>query len=206
MDIKEQSLKALEYDKVISILSSFAKTKQSKRLCLKLTPETNRQIIEQNLQYTDEARKILDFALDIPIEYVISLNEVNLNSEYFAEDELIDFAKTLRTSRLVKSFLRENAEPDALLNILASNLFVNKDLEDRISDTFDENYEIRQNATQTLSGLYSSLKDTESQLRETVTKLLNSPDFNKHLQEQIYTMRDDRIVFQVKAPSKNSTR
>ncbi len=203
MDIKEQSLKALEYDKVISILSSFAKTKQSKRLCLKLTPETNRQIIEQNLQYTDEARRILDLAFDIPIEYVISLDEVKLNSEYFAEEELIDFAKTLRTSRLVKSFLRENAESDALLNILASNLFVNKDLEDRISDTFDENYEIRQNATQTLSGLYSSLKDTESQLRETVTKLLNSPDFNKHLQEQIYTMRDDRIVFQVKAPSKN---
>ena len=172
-------------------------------MCLKLTPETNRQIIEQNLQYTDEARRILDFALDIPIEYVISLNEVNLNSEYFAEDELIDFAKTLRTSRLVKSFLRENAESDAFLNKLALNLFVNKDLEDRISDTFDENYEIRQNATQTLSGLYSSLKDTESQLRETVTKLLNSPDFNKHLQEQIYTMRDDRIVFQVKAPSKN---
>ena len=66
MDIKEQSLKALEYDKVISILSSFAKTKQSKRLCLKLTPETNRQIIEQNLQYTDEARRILDLAFDIP--------------------------------------------------------------------------------------------------------------------------------------------
>ena len=120
MDIKEQSLKALEYDKVISILSGFAKTKQSKALCLKLTPETNRQIIEQNLQYTDEARRILDLALDIPIEYVISLDEVKLNSEYFAEDELIDFAKTLRTSRLVKSFLRENAESDALLNILAS--------------------------------------------------------------------------------------
>lgn len=203
MDIIKQSLKSLEYDKVVSILANFAKTKQSRKLCLLLTPDSNRQIIEKNLQYTDEARKILDFALDIPIEYVISLESINLNSEYFAEDELIDFAKTLRTSRLVKSFLRENAEQDGLLNTLAANLFVNKDLEDRISDTFDENYEIKSNATQTLSGLYSSLKDTETQLRETVTKLLNTPDFNKHLQEQIYTMRDERVVFQVKAPSKN---
>lgn len=203
MDLVEQSLKSLEYDKVIALLAGYAKTKQSKELCLTLQPADARSVIETNLQYTAEARTILDYAMDIPIEYVIDLKSVNLNTEYFSEDELIDYSKTLRTSRLVKSFLRENAEPESLLNNIAANLFVEKDLEDRISDTFDENFEVRHNATQTLSGLYSSLKDTESQLKETVTKLLNSPDFNKHLQEHIYTLRDDRIVFQVKAPSKN---
>ena len=32
---------------------------------------------------------------------------------------------------------------------------------------------------------------------------MNSPEFQKHLQENIYTLRDDRIVFQVKASSKS---
>ena len=32
---------------------------------------------------------------------------------------------------------------------------------------------------------------------------MNSPEFSKHLQEQIYTLRDDRVVFQVKASSKS---
>ena len=32
---------------------------------------------------------------------------------------------------------------------------------------------------------------------------MNSPEFQTHLQENIYTMRDDRIVFQVKASSKS---
>ena len=203
MILTEQTYRALEYNKVLELLANFAKTKGSKELCLSLTPENNREVIERNLNFTDEARRILDFAMDIPIEYVIDLKGININAEYFSEDELIDFCKTLRTSRLVKSFLRENSEPDSLLNSLAVNLFVDKDIEDRIFNTFDENYQVRQNATQTLSGLYSSLKDTESQLKETVTKLLNTPDFNKHLQENIYTMRDDRVVFQVKAPSKN---
>ena len=36
--------------------------------------------------------------------------------------------------------------------------------------------------------------------------MLNSADFTKHLQEMIYTTRDDRIVFQVKAPSKNKVK
>ena len=203
MILTEQTYKALEYNKVLKLLANFAKTKGSKEICLNLIPENNREVIERSLIFTDEARRILDFAMDIPIEYVIDLKGININAEYFSEDELIDFCKTLRTSRLVKSFLRENSESGSLLNSLAVGLFVDKDIEDRIFNTFDENYQVRQNATQTLSGLYSSLKDTESQLKETVTKLLNTPDFNKHLQENIYTMRDDRVVFQVKAPSKN---
>jgi len=203
MNIKEQTLKSLEYDKIIQLVSNYAKCSLSKVLCLEMQPSDNRAIIGKLLKYTKEARYILDLATDIPIEYVIDISNAALNVEYFEEQELIDFTKTLRTSRLVKSFLRENLEPDSQLNILASNLFVDRDIEDRISDTFDENYNIRQNATQSLSGLYSSLKETESQLKETVTKLLNSSEFNKHLQEQIYTMRDDRVVFQVKASSKN---
>lgn len=203
MDLTEQSLKCLEYDRVIELLANCAKIKQAKELCLNLKPYDNRKNIETQLQFTDEARHILDMAMELPIEYVIDIKNTRLNVEYFSEEELIDFAKTLRTSRIVKSFLRENAESDSLLNSIAQNLFVDKDLEDRISDTFDENYDVRPNATQTLSGLFSSLKDTETQLKETVTKLLNTPDFNKHLQENIYTIRDDRVVFQVKAPSKN---
>ena len=203
MDLTEQSLKCLEYDRVIELLANCAKIKQAKELCLNLKPYDNRKNIETQLQFTDEARHILDMAMELPIEYVIDIKNTRLNVEYFSEEELIDFAKSLRTSRIVKSFLRENAESDSLLNSIAQNLFVDKDLEDRISDTFDENYDVRPNATQTLSGLFSSLKDTETQLKETVTKLLNTPDFNKHLQENIYTIRDDRVVFQVKAPSKN---
>ena len=155
------------------------------------------------LNYTKEALDILNNAIDIPLEYVIKLKNINLKPEYFLETELIDFAKTIRSSRLVKNFLKENTTQDSLLYNISLKLYTNKELEDKINDTFDENYNVRQNATPTLSGLYSSLKDTESSLKETVTKLLNSPDFNKHLQEQIYTVRDDRIVFQVKAPDKN---
>src|SRR5574344_515460 len=203
MNIKEQTLKSLEYDKVINLVSNYAKCSLSKDLCLNLIPSDNRLVVEKLLQYTKEARKILDLALDIPLEFVIDIRNVNYSVEYFSEEEIVDFSKTLRTSRVVKSFLRENLEADSQLNKLASNLFVNKDLEDKISDTFDENFNIRPSASLTLCGLYSSLKETESQLRATFTKLLNNRDFNKHLQEQIYTIRDKRVVFQVKASSKN---
>ena len=201
--IYQKTLDSLEYPKVLNELANFSRCNYSKELCLNLLPEKKPEIIQTLLNFTKEALDILNQAVDIPLEFVIDLSKIDFRPEYFAETELIDFSKTLRSSRLVKNFLRENSDSESLLFNLSKKLYVNKELEDTISDTFDENYNVKHNATQTLSGLYSSLKDTEDNLKSTVTKLLNSPDFNKHLQEQIYTVRDDRIVFQVKAPSKN---
>lgn len=199
----QKTLKSLEYNKVLKELSIFARCDYSKRLCLDLLPMKEVSEIQTMLNYTKEAVAVLDNALDIPFEYVINIDTIDLRPEYFSEDEIIDFSKTLRSSRLVKSFLRDNTPQDSLLFNIGQKLYTNKELEDNINNTFDDNYNVRHDATQTLSGLFSSLKETESSLKETVTKLLNTPDFNKHLQEQIYTVRDDRVVFQVKAPSKN---
>lgn len=201
--IYQKTLDSLEYPKVLNELANFSRCNYSKELCLNLLPEKKPEIIQTLLSFTKEALNILNQAVDIPLEFVIDLSKIDFRPEYFEETELIDFSKTLRSSRLVKNFLRENSDSESLLFHLSKKLYVNKELEDKIVETFDENYNVKHNATQTLSGLYSSLKDTEDNLKFTVTKLLNSPDFNKHLQEQIYTVRDDRIVFQVKAPSKN---
>lgn len=86
---------------------------------------------------------------------------------------------------------------------LADDLFSNKEFEEKILNTFDDNFTVKQNANPELKGLYASLRDTESNLKQKVQELMNSPEFQKHLQENIYTLRDDRIVFQVKASSKS---
>ena len=82
-------------------------------------------------------------------------------------------------------------------------MFSNKELEDKILETFDDNFTVKQNANAELKGLYASLRDTEANLKQKVQDLMNSSEFQKHLQENIYTLRDDRIVFQVKASSKS---
>lgn len=202
MEIALKSRKALEFDKILNKLSNFAKIRQSKELCLNLTPFDDIVQINQELQCTREAKFILDMPNDIPIEFVADISKFNILTSYLAEDELIDIAKTLRTSRLVKKFLTDNLE-DAILKDMAQNLVAYRELEEKIFNTFDENLNIRQDATPELKGLYSALRDNEKNLRTTVSSLLNSPDFSKHLQENIYTTRDDRIVFQVMASSKS---
>ena len=205
MNILEKSRKSLEFDKIAEKLSNFAKTKQSKELCLAIMPFDDIVKIKNELQCTREAKQILDMPNDIPIEFLADIEAIkkNMGVSYLAEDELIDVAKTLRTSRLVKKFLFDNLEESSNIRNLVQNLLVDKMLEDKIFSTFDENLNIRQDATSELKGLFAALRDNEKNLKTTVNSLLNSTEFSKHLQENIYTTRDDRIVFQVMASSKS---
>ncbi len=205
MDILASSLKALEFDKIKEQLSGYAKCSQSRQLCLDVLPYENMEEVISAQKGTREAKKVLDIPNDIPIDFVadISLIEQNSMMSYLSEEQLVDVAKTFRTSRLVRSFMAENTELGGILNTLSRNLTSEKELEDKIFSTFDDNLEIKHDATLELKGLYASLRETEKSIRAQVGELLNSSDFVKHLQEAIYTTRDDRIVFQVKASDKN---
>lgn len=203
MSIIQKSQKALEFDKILLELAGYAKTEQSKMLCLELTPYVKAEDIHRELTLTREAKELLDNSKDIPIEKIEDFSKLKNRGEYFIEEELVDIAKSMRTSRLVRNFLKENLDYETKLSDIADGLYANKELEDKIFNTFDDNFTVKQNATPELKGLYSSLKDTEINLKKTVQGLMNSPDFQKHLQENIYTIRDERIVFQVKASSKS---
>ena len=205
MDIVSKSLVSLEFDVIKEELSKYAKFEQSRALCLDLLPLKDIKGIEKQIRLTSEAKKILDMAKETPSDFVADIIKIKRNamSSYLEEEELNDVAKTLKNSRLLKRFISDNTEEDSFLYEIASGLVSDKATEDRIFEVFDESLRIKQNATPELKGLYSSLKDTEQNLRDTVNSLLNSSNFSKYLQDNIYTQRDDRIVFQVIASNKN---
>ena len=207
MDIQSKTLKTLEFDKIQEKIALFAKTSQSKELSLNALIYNEYSDIIKALNYTKEAKSLLDNAIDIPIGFVANIGEIQKSAHisYLNEEELIDVAKTLHSSRLVKKFIQDYSENTKIHQLLqlSQNLLSARDLEDRIFNTFDENLEIKKDATPELKGLWASLFDNEKNLRNKVNDLLNSAEFSKHLQENIYTTRDERIVFQVKAPSKN---
>ena len=188
MDITEKSNITLEFDKIREELAKYARFKQSKQLCLNLLPQSEPQKIQEQILYT----------------FIADMTAIKTNSavSYLSEEELNDVAKTMKSSRLLKKFIIENSEENGQLEQLVSGLISDKTTEDEIFETFDENLNIKQNATPELKGLYSSLKDTEQNIRDTISSLLNNPNFSKYLQNNIYTQRDERVVFQVIAANK----
>lgn len=204
MNIISKTYEALEFDRIKAELSKFAKFEQSRNLCLTMPVYNDFDKIEVQIELTREAKKILDLAKETPTEFIADVGKIENSASlsYLEEHELVDLAKTMKSSRLLKKFINENSENDFMLKQKVQNLISDKQTEDKIFETFDENLKIRQNATPELKGLYSSLKDTEQNLRDTVNSLLSNPNFSKYLQENIYTQRDERIVFQVMASNK----
>src|SRR5574344_1878572 len=205
MEMIKKSLKALEFDKITEKLAGFAKLKQSRELCFGLSIYSNKENIQKQLKLTAEAKRVLDMALELPIERVAEIKELEnstLNA-YLSEEEIVNVAKALRSARLVRNFLKENCEAEGELVKLGEQIFVDKELEDRLFAPFDSGYKIKQDATAELRNLFNSLRDSESNLKAQINELLNNAEFSKHLQEQIYTTRDERVVFQVKASDKS---
>ena len=131
MSIVQKSQKALEYDKILAELAKFAKTEQSRKLCLDLTPFVKPEDIQAQLILTREAKDVLDLARDIPIEKIPDFAKLRERNEYFVEEELVDIAKSMRTSRIVRNFLKENLPFDASMQKLADDLFSNKEFEEK---------------------------------------------------------------------------
>ena len=127
MSIIQKSQKALEYDKILTVLAKYAKTEQSKKLCLELTPFVRVEDIKEQLVMTREAKDVLDMAMGIPVEKIPNLAKLRERNEYFVEEELVDIAKAMRTSRIVRNFLKENLAFDSTMLKLTENLYSNKD-------------------------------------------------------------------------------
>ena len=201
--LEEQSITSLEFDKIKNILSNFARLHQSQQLCFDLTVSNNIEEIKKNLQYTKEAKAILDNAKDIPVEFITPIEEFSKDklTSYLKETELMEAAKSLRTARLIKNFIKENAD-NTLLKALSDKIITNKELEDEIFAIIDEDNNVKPSASSVLSKLCESLKTYESDIKAKISDLLANPQFTVHLQEQIYTLRDNRIVFPVMANSK----
>ena len=161
MSIIQKSQKALEYDKVIAEMSKFAKTEQSKQLCLDLTPYVRKTDIERELNYTSDAKAIIDFIDDIPVDKILNFSNLREKNEYFIEEELIDVAKSMRVFRLVRNFLKENLNSESQLINLVELIYTNKELEDEIFDTFDSELNVVDGATDTLKSLRNSYKDNK---------------------------------------------
>lgn len=203
-DLIKKHAQSLEFDKVLENLSNFAISQLGKQKCLNAPIYSKKAQIEYHLELTSEARRIFDNAGNFscfPLEFLCDCSTI-LDSARLGAQDIINLARTLRTSRLIKNFLLK--APDSVhLNSLCLNLHTDKEFEDRIFKTFDSELNIVDDASSELKRLRNSLKSTKDNLKGAIGALLSNPDFLTHLQDTVYTTRDGRTVFQVKATDKN---
>ncbi len=203
-DLITKHAQSLEFDKVLENLANFAISTLGKQKCQSAPIYDKKAQIQYQLELTSEAKKIFDDTGNFscfPLEFLCDAQNL-LDSKRLGAGDIIDLAKNLRTSRLVKNFISKEENCPNLKGFLL-NLYTDKEFEDRIFSTFDADLNVSDNASVELKRLRNSYKSTKDNLKSAISKLLGDDSFVLHLQDTIYTTREGRTVFQVKATDKN---
>ncbi len=203
----DKTLKTIEFDKVLDILSSYASSDLGKLRCKNALPLENTEEIRLAQSITTQAQNAYRLSASaVPISNIPDIkNALSIlkNKITLSLEDVKDIYEILVTTRKVSSFLHKYSSEQNELIKYTEKLFVLSEIEEKIENIFDSNFNIKESATPELKGLFQSKRSTEENIKTTVSELMKNSTFSSYLQDSVYTLRDNRIVFQVKAESKN---
>ena len=203
----EKSLQTLELPAVLTLLAQQAVCESAKDECLSLTPSAEPARVAALQEETTAACKMMVVRGSPSFSGLKdirpSLARADLGGALNTR-ELLEIARVLRTTRLVKAYLAEDSVGRTSIDSLFSALRANKFLEEKITTAIAGEDEIADSASAELADIRRKMRAAAARAREALQKIISSPSYAKALQESIITMRSDRYVVPVKAEYKNA--
>lgn len=202
----EKAIVTLEFDKIRQMLCDVAPTAGAKSMALSLMPSASAAEVRTLLAETDAA-KAMQALKGMPPFYGIadvtdSLERADKGA-VLSTRELLDIGSVLRAARGLRDYANLSHSEENALTEYFSRLVPNKYLEEKISRCIQSEDMISDAASEKLADIRRHIRIENSRVREILQKYITSPEYSKHLQEQIVTMRDGRYVIPVRAESKN---
>lgn len=205
--ILNQSLDELEFSIVLEIIAKYAFSELGKGVILTLRPNNNIDEVNFELNLIQDFQRLINDGEEIPFNGLYdtnnAVNKSKLKGAILGTEEILNIKDNIKTFRLVKNYFRNNAsELNSNILTLIQNVFDNRILEKHIEDAIDDNGNIKDNATKELSRIRSEIKAKSGSLRNRIQKILKKTIEDEIVNEDFYTIRDDRFVIPINASHK----
>ena len=201
-------IKTLEFDKVLELLSNYAKTSYAKKLILETELNNSYDKIVKEKNYTKEAFDSIIKLSDLPIDNLADVNDslkrVKLQG-VLNEKELLNIVNLINNSENVIKYFKQLNDIKVDVNTLKTivdNLSLFKTLKTNITLAINEEGIVVDNASKELFVVRRSLKSLENRLRAKLNELLQTKA--SMLTEPLIVQRDGRMCLPVKIEYKNS--
>ncbi|HEX7086486.1 MAG TPA: endonuclease MutS2 [Vicinamibacterales bacterium] len=196
-------LKALEFDRVVAAVRSFALTPTGAARLDELAPLTDATAVREALAATSEAVAYLEsnpvFPLRAPEDLEVVLGLLEVQGRALEPLRLRALADHLDSITAAAAAVRRagGAFPRLQRLVAAAASFEHEtaDVRRRISETG----EIEDHASPALASIRTRMRRARTKLRSTLEGYLRGRDTAKYLQDQIVTERNGRFVLPVKA-------
>lgn len=204
-------LDILEYDKIIENLNKYCKTYIAKQKLLDLRPSFELDTVKNLLTQTDEAVNLIVRKSSIPLAEIPNINLWLKQLDSFSTlslKALLETANFLKIVREVKEYFYSDEELEfskyPILSEYFSNLYTNKNIEEKILNIILDENTVSDNASNKLFSIRKQIKKIEQEIRDKLNNFIHSSTYSKYIMEPIITIRNDRFVIPVKEEYKNN--
>lgn len=208
--MNDKTLKVLEYNKIIDMLSEKAASSLGKNKIKRLKPETDFEKVEYAQEETEEALTILIKRGNPPLYGIHPIFQEMKRAELggvLSPESLLKVSDTLRVSRNLKEYIKENKEDKdssyPIIESMIGKLSTLDFIEKAINKAIISKDEISDNASPRLKNIRRQLINKNESVKNKLNSIITSPKYRKYLQDEIVTVREGRYVVPVKQEYRN---
>lgn len=200
----EKTLNILGYDEIKKTIKTYASSNLGKTLVEEMLPQTNAKIILDRYEEAKEAVGIMREGTGISLGGIrdITLLISKLDKGMFLRpEELLQVADFLRCIRNVKKSMEAYEFTAPKLYSYSIGLESFKSIETEIEYCI-EGAIVHSRASRTLEKIRKKIMTQHSKRLDKLNKFLVADRNARHLQENLYTQRNDRYVIPIKSSSR----
>ncbi len=194
----------LEWDRVLARLADHCRGPVAADLAEGLEPCTGAALSDR-LDRVSEARALLDAKHSLPLSSAPNLDRalaMAARGAVLEGEELALIGNLVEASARTRRYLEGLEEQAPALWSVAAGLAALPDLGRALQDSFDEHGGVVDSASGELGHLRTRVTGLHESLKQKVHGLLSKPELDGLLQDQYYTIREDRYVLPIRSGHK----
>jgi DNA mismatch repair protein MutS2 len=197
------ALRALEFDRIVSVVAGLAVTPTGEARLAELEPITDVAAVLRAQRATTEGTKFLTdhpgFPLRAPSDLNAIVTALEIEGRALEPLRLFGLADYLESIEQTRAAVRGVAQSFPLLAALVDTVASFKSEIADVRRQIEPSGEVADNASPALASIRERLRKQKSRLRSTLDSFLRGRETSKYLQEQVVTDRNGRHVLMVRA-------
>lgn len=197
------ALRALEFDRIVADVASFAVTSTGHDRLAALTPLTDAGAVLTAQRATSEGTRFLadhpGFPLRGPSDLDAILGALTVEGRALEPLRLLALAEYLESIEQTRRVIAASSEALPILRGLVTGVASFADEIANVRRKIEPSGDVADKASPKLAGIRERLRRQKSRLRTTLETFLRDRDTSKYLQDQVVTDRNGRYVLVVRA-------
>ncbi len=198
--------KELEFGSVLEEISKLCNSTKASVYALNIKPYKSEDDLRSELDLTEDVIHIFQSGEELPLsglrEIDNSLKKAQIRNAVLDEHELLRIKDNLRVFRLVSNFINNKSEILVNLSKIKELIHFNQFIEKHIDDAISDNGEVKDTASKQLQSIRRNILSTSDRLRNKLQSILKKTFQDDLLQDDFYTLREERFVIPVKTEFK----